>query len=262
VGLKVRELLAHLPLGFLIALGLGILTAIVTLSGLLGAALENPQQSPFVFIFFAGLVLASIVAIGLKTTWNPLAVVMVIIGAVGAFILVGLRPPTQEPSHDLPILFVSGMIAITAMILPGISGSFMLLLMGQYFFILNAVRERDILPIAVLGLGCVVGIVIFSRVLSWLLRNYYNPTVALLVGFMIGSLRKLWEGDAKPGGDLIVGANAVTSFDAGQIALAVVIFALGFIIVSVIDHIAGRDNPLILLITRRTLKAPSAQAAD
>lgn len=262
IGLKFRELFQHVPFGFLIALGLGILSAIVALSGLLGGALENPEQSPFVFIFFAGLVLASILAIGLKTRWNAVALGMLVIGAVGAFILVGLRPPTQEPSHELPVLFVSGMIAITAMILPGISGSFMLLLMGQYFYILNAVRERDVVPIVALGLGCVVGIVIFSRILSWLLKRYYNPTVALLVGFMIGSLRKLWEGDAKPDGDLIVGASGITSFDGGQILLAIVVFVLGFIIVSIIDHIAGRDNPFILLLTRRTLRPVSTEAGD
>lgn len=114
----------------MIALGLGIGVAVLSLANLLGAALED--QPLFVFAFFGGLILASIVAIGITLKWTPTTVVALVIGAVAAFVIVGLTPPTGEADHSLPVLFVSGMIAICAMILPGISGSFILLILGQY----------------------------------------------------------------------------------------------------------------------------------
>ena len=103
-----------------------------------------------------------------------------------AFVIVNIVP--AEADHSAPTLFISGMIAITAMILPGISGSFMLLIMGQYDYVLTAVSNRDLPPIIIVGLGAAVGIILFSRLLSHLLKHYYNLTVALLVGFMAGSL--------------------------------------------------------------------------
>lgn len=250
LGMKFGELLnEHIPIRFLIALGLGILTAVFTLATILEGALENSPT--YVFAFFAGLILASIIAVGAKVEWSLGAVIALIVGAVVAFVIVGMDSLGDQFGHTPPILFVSGMIAICAMILPGISGSFILLILGQYDFILGAVKDRDIVSIISVGLGAVLGIVIFSRILSWLLKHYENVTIAVLVGFMAGSLR------------LIVHRmlNAVTEIegqevwssielDGGMIAFVVVLVVIGFILVTAIDHAQSRSNPVLRLFSR------------
>ncbi len=247
--LQIKEIFAHVPFAFLITLGLGILAAIFALSNLLGSALET--HPTLVFAFFGGLVLASIVAIGLKIKWSPATLIALVASAVIAFILVGLNP-MQSADHSPLILFFSGMIAIMAMILPGISGSFILLILGQYEHILNSVRSLNIVSLVSVALGCLIGIVVFARVLSWLLKNYYNVTVAALVGFMIGSLRKIWD-------EAAAGTTQMAEFGATEIIIALVLLVIGFIVVSLIDHAQSRDNPVISLFSRRP--APNADAA-
>ncbi|MFN3334931.1 MAG: DUF368 domain-containing protein, partial [Caldilinea sp.] len=112
------------------------------------------------------------------------------LGAVGAYFLVGLVP-VQTPETGW-FLMLSGAIAICAMILPGISGSFILVLLGKYQFFINAVNQRDLASIAFAGVGALIGLVSFAQVLSWLFRRYHDLTVAALTGLMIGSLRKVW----------------------------------------------------------------------
>jgi putative membrane protein len=232
LGLKFKALFEHIPFGFLIALGLGILAAIVTLSNLLGTALEN--EPALVFSFFGGLVLASIVAIGVKLKWTVATIISLVIGTVFAYVLVGLNP-LQNVDHTPVVLFFSGTVAIMAMILPGISGSFILLILGQYAFVLNAVRTFDIVSIGSLALGCVVGIVLFSRVLSWLLHHYEQITIAALVGFMVGSLRKIW---------IEATASGATDFATMEILIAIALIVCGFILVSFLDHLQTRRNPV------------------
>lgn len=234
--LKIGALLEHVPFRFLIAVGLGILTAIFALSNLLGTALEN--QPVFVFSFFGGLVLASIVAIGVKIEWRASTIIWLVLTTVAAFIIVGLSPvETDAAHHTPPVLFLSGAVAIMAMILPGISGSYILLILGQYYFVLNAVRTLDIVSLASVALGCVVGIIGFSRVLSWLLKHYEQVTIAALVGFMIGSLRTIWD-------RTVVGAGVMPGFGAGHLVIALVLLAIGFLLVSFIDHLQSRSNPI------------------
>lgn len=245
VGLKFKELIAHISLTFLIAVALGIGTAIIALSNLLGNALENTPT--FVFAFFGGLVIASIIAVGAKLRVTPVNLALLIAGAVGAFIIVGLRP-MQDGDHTPLVLFVSGAIAICAMILPGISGSFILLILGQYEFILNAVRTRDIGSLVIVAAGCAVGIIAFSRVLSWLLKHYEQATIAILTGFMVGSLRKIWDEAS---------AGWKPEYGAGEIALTVALVLIGFALVSAIDHAQSRTNPVLRLIAgRRTAAQP------
>jgi putative membrane protein len=236
-GLRFKELIAHVSLTFLIAVALGIGTAIIALSNLLGNALENTPT--FVFAFFGGLVIASIIAVGAKLRWTLVNLVLLIAGAIGAFIIVGLRP-MQDGDHTPLVLFVSGAIAICAMILPGISGSFILLILGQYEFILNAVRTRDIGSLVMVAAGCAVGIIAFSRVLSWLLRHYEQATIAILTGFMVGSLRKIWDEAS---------AGWKPEYGAGEIALTVALVLIGFALVSAIDHAQSRTNPVLRMIT-------------
>lgn len=174
---------------FLLSLLLGILTSIFVLSRLITFLMEN-HPIPL-WSFFTGLILVSAFLI-LKEIkrWHLGVVAAVLVGTLIAFWVTNL-PPTTSPDA-LWFTFLSGSIAICAMILPGISGSFILLILGQYEGILQAVTERNFLKLFVFALGCVVGILSFSRVVSWLLRKYHSATIGLLSGFMLGSVNELW----------------------------------------------------------------------
>lgn len=188
-GGRLREAfrLCHGP--FLLTLGLGMVTAIVLLAPLATYLLRHyPLQ---VAAFFFGLVLASaLVAGGLVTRWGVLEYLLLPLGAVGAFVMVGLAP-TETPDGAL-FLMLAGAIAVCALVLPGLSGSFMLVLLSKYDVALAAVTARDFGVIVPLLLGGVIGILSFARVMSYLLKRYHDPMLALLTGFVIGSLRKVW----------------------------------------------------------------------
>lgn len=179
----------HINGTFLASLFAGILISVFSLARLMKYLLEfHPIP---LWSFFFGLILASAVYIlkGLDK-WNIQNIISLLAGvATGAFIC--LASPGQTPD-ELWFIFLSGAIAICAMILPGISGSFILLLLGKYEFVMSAVSSLNIPVLLVFALGCAVGIVSFSHFLSWLLKKYYMLTIALLSGFMLGSLLKVW----------------------------------------------------------------------
>ncbi len=258
LGFKIKELLEHISFKFLIALGLGLAVAVVSLSGFLSSTMDDPQGRIFLFAFFFGLVLASIVSIGVKVKWSPMTIGMFILGTIVAFVIVNVVP--TEGEHSAPILFVSGMIAITAMILPGISGSFMLLIMGQYDYVLTAVSERDLPPVIIVGLGAIVGIIAFSRILSYLLTRYYDATVALLVGFMAGSLWKIypWKeclaSDLDRHGDVrcLAEQNILPEFASAEFLIAIALLVFGFLLVNFLDHLQSNENPVFRNIWTRS----------
>lgn len=150
------------------------------------------SQPILLWSFFFGLVLASIIYIAKQITdWNFEAFLILIIGAVLAYFITTLNPLVSENSSSL-FVFLAGAIAICAMILPGISGSFILVLLGAYKPVLEAINNRDFKTILVFMAGAIVGLLAFSRVLKWLFKNHKNLTLALLTGFIIGSLNKIW----------------------------------------------------------------------
>ncbi len=173
-----------------------MVTAILLLAPLATHLLANFPLH--VAAFFFGLVLASaVVAGGLVKRWRAREVGFVAVGAVGAFLLVGLAP-TETPSGAW-FLVLAGAIAVCALVLPGLSGSFVLVLLSKYDVALAAVAARDLGVIAPLFLGGVIGILSIARLLSYLLKRYHDPMMALLTGFVVGSLRKVWpytEADA------------------------------------------------------------------
>ncbi|MEE4176796.1 MAG: DUF368 domain-containing protein [Bacteroides sp.] len=174
---------------FLLAVFSGILLSIFSLARLISWLLTNHQM--LVWAFFFGLIIGSAIFVGKKINrWNALTILMLLGGTALAYYITIATPATSP--EGLWFIFLSGAIAICAMILPGISGSFILLLMGKYEYILNAVKEFKVMVLVIFGIGCVVGIVAFSNVISWLFRKFHNATLALLTGFMIGSLNKLW----------------------------------------------------------------------
>jgi putative membrane protein len=186
---KIKEALAEIPFGFLIPLGIGILTALLTLANVLSYVLV--AYPAFLWSFFFGLVIASILAVRKRVvTWDKRDYLAMTVTAVAAYFIVGAVP--VETPNTLLAYFLAGAIAICAMILPGISGSFLLVIMGKYEQVLGAVTDRNFLILGVFMLGCVIGLAAFSRLLSWMFARHHDIIVASLIGFMIGSLRKIW----------------------------------------------------------------------
>ncbi len=186
---KFRTALSLPRWNFLIPVGSGVLLAVALLSASLEHMLESSPT--LVWSFFFGLVCASVWLVAARVKrWNSRYLVALIFGVLIAYVIVGLVP-VETPNASW-FLVLSGAIAICAMILPGISGAFLLVLLGKYEFVLSAVNSRDVMSVAYIGIGAVVGIIVFSQVLGWLFKHYHDLTVALLTGLMIGSLRKIW----------------------------------------------------------------------
>lgn len=174
---------------FLVGLFAGIFISLVTFAKVITYLLETHPIA--IWSFFFGLVLASIPLVAKSVrNWSGSRYFGFTAGAIIAYLISDL-PPVEDPGATW-YLFVSGMIAICAMILPGISGSFILLLLGSYSTVLQAVNDRDFLSIAVFGGGCIVGILAFSRFLKWMFGRYHDVTIAVLSGFLLGSLNKIW----------------------------------------------------------------------
>lgn len=186
---QIKEFYLRFNGNFLLSLVLGIMTSIFALSRVITYLMEE-HPIPL-WSFFSGLILVSAFLI-LKETkkWNFVIVISIAIGTAFAWWVTNL-PPTTTPEAPW-FTFVAGAIAICAMILPGISGSFILLILGQYERILKAVLEKDIFTLALFATGCLVGILSFSRVVAFLLRRFHAATIGLLSGFMLGSVNELW----------------------------------------------------------------------
>lgn len=202
-GRGVKAAWREYNLSFLFALVLGIGISIVSFARLISYLLDN--EPIILWSFFFGLVIASIVYIvGQITKWNLLTVAGLLAGAVISYYVTIAEPATSPDSYWF--LLLSGFIAIIAMILPGISGAFILLLMGSYHAVIGSINEfttalfsldwngalSAATKLATFAVGALLGIKLFSKVLTWMFDNYKNITLALLTGFMIGSLNKIW----------------------------------------------------------------------
>ncbi|MCP4665291.1 MAG: DUF368 domain-containing protein [Deltaproteobacteria bacterium] len=187
--LRIRAFLKSVSWQFLLTLGIGIFSAILTLAKVLTWLLQN--QPVLIWSFFFGLIVASVVSVSRRVeTWQFSTWSCLFGGIIGTYFLVGLVPVSTP--NDPWYLFLSGAVAICAMILPGISGSFILVLLGKYQYVLEAVNNRDLFVLSLVAAGAFIGIVLFSRLLGWLLKRHHDLMVALLTGLMLGSLRKVW----------------------------------------------------------------------
>lgn len=230
---------------FLFAVVLGIGISILSLAKGLEYLLNH--HPILIWSFFFGLIVASAIYVGKDIGhWNTATIFALVAGAVIAYFITVITP--AEAHTSCIFVFLSGSIAICAMILPGISGSFILVLLGMYKFILGAVSSFNLPVIAVFMTGAAIGIVLFSNLLSWLLKRFYDLTIALLAGFMIGSLNKVWpwkevvetfidrHGEVKP----LLERNVLpTNYEAitghspqllGAVSLAIAGFALIFVV--------------------------------
>lgn len=179
----------HINGFFLLFLFCGILLSILSLANIVTWLLaEHPL---LVWGFFYGMVLASTIYIAKPLPFrNPLIIFLFAVGVIFATGISMVRP--AELPGEWWVVFFAGSIAICAMLLPGISGSFLLILMGLYGFILQSVVEFNLIILASFALGCITGLLTFSHLLSWLLRNYHDATLALMTGFLLGSLSVIW----------------------------------------------------------------------
>ncbi|WP_185266309.1 DUF368 domain-containing protein [Halopseudomonas xiamenensis] len=186
---RVREAWRAIDGTFLVSLLAGVLTSIAAFANLIGYLLEAHPE--LIWSFFFGLILVSVYVVGREVRrWNIWTALLVLLGAVFAY-MITVAGPLQWSAAPL-MIFLAGAIAICAMVLPGISGSFVLVLLGLYATILGAVRSFDLALLAVFALGCVVGLLSFSRLVSWLLQHARSATMALATGLLIGSLNKVW----------------------------------------------------------------------
>ena len=235
---------------FLLALLIGIFVSIISLAKLISWLLEN--KPIMVWSFFFGLVLASIIYIGKQITkWNFITFVAFFIGIVLAYYITTLQPLISENSSPL-FMFLAGAIAICAMILPGISGAFILVLLGAYKPALEAIHNRDFKIIAILVFGAIVGLLSFSKVLKWLFANYKNYTLALLTGFILGSLNKIWpwketltwrvnsHGIKVPFNEQSI---SPLSFEGdAQLAMAILLSVIGFSVIILLERVANNSS--------------------
>ncbi|WP_428742273.1 DUF368 domain-containing protein [Tenacibaculum sp.] len=235
---------------FLASLFVGIFISIVSLAKVISWLLIH--QPILLWSFFFGLVLASIIYIAKQVTqWNIVSIILLVLGAMLAYYITTLNPLVSEHS-SLPFIFLAGAIAICAMILPGISGSFVLVLLGAYKPILAAVNNRNLTTIAVVGLGAIIGLLSFSRVLKYLFENYKNYTLVALTGFIIGSLNKIWpwkrvltyrmnsHGEQVPFNELSISPFSYEGNS--QIMYAVVLALVGFGLILLLEKIAVKKQ--------------------
>ena len=204
------------------------------------------HQPILIWAFFFGLVLAStwFVSKDIKQ-WNWKTILSFLIGGIIAY-YVTIATPAETPSHPL-FIFLCGMIAICAMILPGISGSFILVLLGKYFYIMEAVKQLDFLTLGIFGCGAIIGITSFSRVLSYALKHFHDITIAMLAGFMLGSLNKVWpwkevvetyttsSGEVKP----LIEQNILPN---AHIIEAVILMVVGFALVYFLEKLSMKGH--------------------
>jgi putative membrane protein len=189
VWFRIKDIFQIVNWQFLLAVGMGIFLAILVLARPLEWLLVN--QPIYLWSFFFGLVVASAYTVSKRIPqWNPKLFLTLIVGTAAAFIIVGLVPARTPDTWWF--LFLAGALASCAMILPGISGAFILFILGKYATILGAVNNRELLPLLLVAAGAAVGLVTFAQVLSWLFKQHHDYTIAVLIGLMLGSLRKLW----------------------------------------------------------------------
>lgn len=230
---------------FLVVLLAGMISSILLLSAPIKYALNN--HPVLLWSFFFGLVLASIWLVGRQVKkYSVLNILLFIVGGTIALWITTLE--TLQGSDNLMYIFLAGAIAICAMILPGVSGAFILLILGVYHIIINAIHDRNLTIIAIFGIGCVIGLLSFSRILKWFLSNHRASTLAVLSGFLLGSLNKIWPWKNK------VGETAIYTHSDGreewilkpvlpenfegdaQLGLAIGLFAVGMLTIIVLSR--------------------------
>jgi putative membrane protein len=238
---------------FLIALLSGVFVSVISLAKGVEWLLEH--QPILLWSFFFGLVLASIIYVGkqIKTTPSDIKIFLAMtIGTVVAYLITTLNP--AETSDTNLFLFFAGALAICAMILPGISGAFILVIIGAYSPVLEALSNRDIKTILIIGAGAVIGLLSFSKLLKWLFEKYHRLTLAVITGFMIGSLNKIWPWKEtltfrtnSKGVQVPLNEESISPFNFDgdpQLLQAIVLMVFGVLIILILEKISAKKKPI------------------
>ncbi len=236
---------------FLSAVLLGVVISIVSLAKLLEFLLEHHELLTMAFFF--GLILLSVYFVG-KTVrqWGFLAITMLVLGTAIAVSIAMLAPATENASFFY--VFLCGIVAICSMILPGLSGSFVLIIMGNYALILGAIGRADLGVLLPLLLGCAFGLIAFSHILSWVFKHFHDATLALMTGFILGSLAIIWpwkttlietiQREGKPAKEVVAGYEwfLPSLLDASN-WLAVLLAFAGGVSIYLMEKVAGKGQP-------------------
>ena len=236
---------------FLLAIFLGITSSILLLSELVTWLLA--EEPILIWAFFFGLVLASILYVFKKIErLSAVALNVLLLGVFIAYQITKLE--ILNSSESYLYLFLSGAIAICAMILPGISGAFILVIMGAYSNVLQAINDKDFLKIVTFGFGALVGILYFSKVLKWLFAKYRDLTLALLTGFMAGAMVKIWpwkkvltERINSRGIPVPLTEECVLPHEyegEPQLYAALILMLIGFLLIFIFDFISEKTKSL------------------
>ena len=225
----------------------GVAISIVTLAKLFEYLLEHHEQLTMAFFF--GLILVSIWYVAKRIEhWKPSVWVALAIGASVAILIATLAPASENASFAY--VFLCGVIAISSMILPGLSGSFVLIIMGNYALVLGAISTFSLSILLPMALGCMVGLIVFSHVLAWVFKHYQDHTLALMTGFVVGSLVVIWPWKnaiveqvtrvGKPPKDVIVSYDwLLPSLSAPGTWLAITLMLAGGISIALMEKYAG-----------------------
>ncbi|MDF7805912.1 DUF368 domain-containing protein [Pontiellaceae bacterium B12219] len=244
---KFKELFEHIDIRFLSAIGIGVIGSILTVARILEYLFEH--HALYVWAFFFGLILASVYFVGKKISKRTLPVILLFaLGTAIAVAIAFMEPAAQNDS--IPYLILCGAVAMCSMILPGLSGSFVLLLMGNYELVMiEAVNTFNLKVIIPMGIGAVGGLVVFSRFLSWIFKKFHDQTIALLTGFIFGSLAILWpwkdaviqlfeKGDEMK--EKVIGYDYALPELNAETGIALAIMLAGVVIIALVETMAGK----------------------
>jgi putative membrane protein len=247
LNLRIRQALARNDLVFLLPLVLGIFGAILFFTRVIPLPTLILTHPELVYGLFFGLIVASIVILmGEVDRYGASEIITTLAGALAGLAIVTLVP--VETPTALWFIFLCGFIAISAMLLPGISGSFILLILGKYAYIIDALGAFNFPVIFTFGAGVLVGLVVFSRGIGWLLAHYHQRTLLLIKGILIGSLWIIWPFQERSyeivhGKQKLIASSPVWPevFDS-KVAVSLAFLLAGFLLVMVIHHFARRAN--------------------
>ena len=250
LSLRLTEALARNDLLFLLPLLTGIVLALLFFTRVIPLPLLIITHPELIYGLFFGLILASIVVLFREVEkYGLVEILITIVGVLLGFAIVNLVP-VETPTAAW-FIFLCGFVAISAMLLPGISGSFILLILGKYAYIINAFGEFNFVVILAFAAGALTGLVVFSRTIGWLLKHYHEATLLVIKGILIGSLWMIWPFQDRiyetvRGKEKLVGASPVWPDAINTTVVASLAFLLaGFVLVMVINRFSIRHSEVV-----------------